>query len=180
MDWVGHHVDIAHWGMGWDKTGPSEVFAKGEFPARDALWNAPTKFVVDATYPGNVKMVISGGYPGIRSGTKWIGESGWIWVDRGGIEASDPAILKSEIKSNEISLPKSPGHYLEFINAVRTRGTTLTPSEVAVNSATPGWLGMVSMQVGRKIKWDAASEKIIGDAEASKLLRPSMRSPYNL
>jgi len=22
MDWVGHHLDIAHWGMGWDSTGP--------------------------------------------------------------------------------------------------------------------------------------------------------------
>jgi predicted dehydrogenase len=25
MDWVGHHVDIAHWGMGFDQTGPYEV-----------------------------------------------------------------------------------------------------------------------------------------------------------
>ena len=25
MDWVGHHVDIAHWGLGLDETGPVEV-----------------------------------------------------------------------------------------------------------------------------------------------------------
>jgi len=24
-DWAGHHIDIAHWGMGWDTTGPVEI-----------------------------------------------------------------------------------------------------------------------------------------------------------
>jgi predicted dehydrogenase len=27
-DWAGHHIDIAHWGLGLDRTGPIEV--KGE------------------------------------------------------------------------------------------------------------------------------------------------------
>jgi len=30
MDWVGHHVDIAQWGLGWDRTGPVEIDAGGE------------------------------------------------------------------------------------------------------------------------------------------------------
>ncbi len=32
MDWIGHHLDIAHWGMGWDETGPVEIEGTGEFP----------------------------------------------------------------------------------------------------------------------------------------------------
>jgi len=34
-------------------------------------------------------MTIAGGYPDIRGGTKWIGTDGWVWVDRGGYEASN-------------------------------------------------------------------------------------------
>ena len=34
-------------------------------------------------------MTIAGGYEDIRSGTKWIGTTGWVWVDRGAFEASN-------------------------------------------------------------------------------------------
>jgi predicted dehydrogenase len=43
LDWIGHHGDIAHWGMGMDTNGPSEIEGKGEFPAADAAWNTCTK-----------------------------------------------------------------------------------------------------------------------------------------
>jgi predicted dehydrogenase len=42
LDWIGHHGDIAHWGLGFDRTGPSEVSGFGEFPARNAVWNTAT------------------------------------------------------------------------------------------------------------------------------------------
>ncbi len=41
-------------------------------------------------------MIIAGGYDDIRSGTKWIGTSGWVWVDRGGFEASNPEWKKGK------------------------------------------------------------------------------------
>jgi hypothetical protein len=36
------------------------------------------------------------------------------------------------------------------------------------------------MLVGRKIKWDVATEKIIGDDEASQLLTRPYRKPWSL
>ena len=36
------------------------------------------------------------------------------------------------------------------------------------------------MMTGRKINWDVASEKILGDAEASKLLTRTYRAPYKM
>src|SRR5215469_2972176 len=39
LDWIGHHGDIAHWGLGFDLSGPSEVEGHGEFPAESAVWN---------------------------------------------------------------------------------------------------------------------------------------------
>jgi predicted dehydrogenase len=37
LDWVGHHCDIAHWGLDMDEGGPLEVEAQGEFPPKDAV-----------------------------------------------------------------------------------------------------------------------------------------------
>ena len=180
MDWVGHHVDIAHWGLGFDGTGPIEVAGVGEYPPVDALWNTATKYKVTAKYANGVAMVIAGGYKEIRGGTKWIGEDGWIWVDRKGAEASDPALLTCETKPNEIHLPTSPGHYEEFIASVKSRARTLTPAEVAIRSATPGWLGQIAMLTGRKIHWDPEQQRIVNDAAAEKLLSREMRSPWRL
>src|ERR1051325_10316642 len=84
LDWIGHHCDIGHWGLGDDdKIGPLEVQGEGEFPPPNAIWNTCTKYRITAKYPGDITMIIAGGHSDIRSGTKWIGTDGWVWVDRG-------------------------------------------------------------------------------------------------
>ncbi len=32
LDWIGHHCDIAHWGLDFDNSGPSEVEGSGDLP----------------------------------------------------------------------------------------------------------------------------------------------------
>jgi len=179
MDWVGHHVDIAHWGLGLDETGPLEVTCTGEMPPRDALYNTATRYRAECLYPGGLRMIIAGGHGDIRSGTKWIGDKGWVWVDRGKIEASDPALLTADLKLST-PLAKSPGHYQEFINSVRTKAPTLTPANVALRSATPGFLANISMFTGRKIQWDPVKMEIKNDAAATALLGREMREPYRI
>lgn len=179
MDWVGHHVDIAHWGMDWDETGPLEVRGEGEYPPRTALWNTATRYRITCRYPGGVTMVMAGGHQDIRGGTKWIGDDGWIWVDRRGVEASTPSVLSSEIPADK-QLPKSPGHYEEFLACVKSRGRTLTPASAALRSATPGWLGQIAMLTGRKIRWDPEKQRIVKDAAAEKLLSRTMRAPWKV
>ena len=179
MDWVGHHLDIAHWGMGWDRTGPVEIEARGEYPT-GGVYNSPVRYWVEAKYADGTPLVMAGGYPQIWSGTKWIGEKGWVWVDRGQFE-TEPASLKNEIiGADEIRLYKSRDHYQNFLDCVRSRGETITPAEVAHRSASVGHLAVVAMTVGRKIKWDPANEKIIGDPEAERLLSRAYRKPWVL
>jgi predicted dehydrogenase len=181
MDWIGHHGDIAHWGLGYDSTGPVEVEGQGEYPAPRELWNSAQRYRITARYADGVVMTIAGGYPEIRSGTRWIGDEGWIYVDRGNkLEAEPAGLLTSEIKPNEIQIPKSPGHYQQFIDCVKSRATTLTPADVALRSATPGWLGQIAMLTGRKIYWDPVNMRILNDPEAAKLLSRHMRIPWRL
>lgn len=179
MDWIGHHLDIAHWGMGWDETGPVEIEATGEYPT-SGIYNSPTRYYVKAKYADGTPMVLAGGYDEIWSGTKWIGEYGWIWVDRGQFE-TEPASLKREvIGPEEIRLYKSRDHHQNFLDCVRSRAKTIAPAETAHRSASVGHLGVIAMEVGRKIKWDPATETIIGDPEAERLLGHSYRKPWQL
>jgi predicted dehydrogenase len=183
MDWVGHHCDIAHWGLGFDHNGPSEVEGHGDFPPADAVWNTCTKYRIELQYPDNITMTMAGGHPDIRGGTKWIGTDGWVWVNRGDFDASneewkDWKYVPDELR--KVKLIRSSNHQRNFIESVKSRQPTITPVEVAHHSTIPGHLGLISMLVGRKLQWDVASEKIIGDSEAAKLLCRPYRAPWHL
>lgn len=193
MDWVGHHVDIAHWGLANpkygcgpdDAVGPTELSATAEFPSKDAIWNTATKFRIDCKYPKDVEMIIAGGYSEIGQGAKWIGPDGWVSVNRGEFKASNVQWIrdiqaldkKGEL---EVALYRSPGHFREFIDSVKSRKRTTTPVEIAHRSQTPGHLGYIASVTGRKIKWDAAKQEIIGDEQATKMMAPDFRGEWKI
>lgn len=181
MDWIGHHGDIAHWGMGWDHTGPEEIEGTGEYPDH-GIWDAATTYYFVARYRGGVEMhVANGGNRNVRSGTRWIGEDGrWVWVDRGGLEASSPDILNERIGPDEVQLFRSPGHHREFLDCVRSRRQTITPAETAHRSASIGHLGQIAMLLGRKLRWNPTTETFAGDPTATRMLSTPMRAPWRL
>jgi predicted dehydrogenase len=179
MDWVGHHLDIAHWGLGFDETGPVEVSGQGEFPTT-GIYNSAVRYWVEAKYADGTPIVLAGGYDEIQGGTKWIGESGWVWVDRGGFETQPAHLVQEVIGPNEIKLTRSRDHYQNFLDCVRSRARTIAPCEVAHRSASVGHLGVIAIETGRTIKWDPAAEKIIGDPGAERLLSRAYRKPWIL
>ena len=190
LDWIGHHGDIAHWGLGFDLTGPSEIEGIGEFPAANAIWNTATKYKIECKYrkeithySNDVGITIAGGYPEIPMGTKWIGTEGWVWVDRGGLDASNPEWIKGDSLpegQRKVKLYESPEHRRNFLDCIKSRKPTIAPVETAHHSTLPGQLGLISMLVGRKIQWDVAEEKIKGDSEATALLSRPYRAPFKL
>jgi predicted dehydrogenase len=182
LDWIGHHCDIAHWGLDMDQTGgPMEIEGIGEFPARDAVWNTATKYRITCAYPNDITMIIAGGHPDIRSGAKWIGTEGWVWVDRGAFDASNVDWFR-EIPADKykVKLYRSDNHQKNFIDCVQSRKPTITPVETAHHSTIPGHLGLIAMLVGHKIKWDSEKQVIVGDDEATKLMHRGYRAPWQL
>ena len=184
LDWIGHHCDIAHWAMDWDNSGPTEVNPiQVDMPKRTDPWNTATKYRAELAYPGGVKMVIAGGHSDVKMGTKWIGENGWIWVDRSGFDSSDPEhkrYSRLPEAQRKVELYYSGDHYKNFIDCVKSRKPTVAPVTAAHHSAVPGHLALISFLVNRSLKWDATKEEIIGDAEASKFLGREYRAPWKL
>jgi len=182
LDWIGHHCDIAHWGLDFDRSGPSEIEGHGDFPSPNALWNTCTKYRIELKYPRNITMIIAGGHDDIRSGCKWIGTEGWVWVDRGGFDASNPEWKKGKslpAALRQVKLYESPGHWRNFLDSVKSRQPTIAPVQTAHHSAIPGHLGLISMFTGRKLNWDVAHEKILDDPAASALLTRPYRAPWH-
>ncbi len=183
LDWIGHHCDIAHWGLGFDESGPSEVEGTGDLPPANAVWNSAPKYRFELKYPRGVTMTIAGGYPDIKTGVKWIGTEGWVWVDRGSFETSKPDLKQGKNLPRElrkVKLYTSGNHQQNFLECIRTRQKTVTPVEVAHHSAIPGHLCSIAMHTGRKIRWDVKQEKILGDAEATKLTTREYRGPWKM
>jgi predicted dehydrogenase len=203
LDWIGHHCDIAHWGMDMDSSGPTEINPiQVDMPPRTDIWNTATKYRAEAKYAGDITMTIAGGHEDIKMGTKWIGTDGWVHVNRGSYDASKDS-LKKIVKKRESDKPdakviessaapklgddviktrlyETPGHHRNFLDCVKSRKPTVTPVETAHRSATPGHLALISFIVNRPIKWDPVKEEIVGDAEASKLLTRDYRGSWKL
>jgi predicted dehydrogenase len=189
MDWVGHHCDIAHWGLGFDDNGPHEVQGHGQFPPKGGVWNAARTFRIELKYPQDIEMTMAGGYDEIRSGVKWIGTDGWVWVNRAGegkpgFEGSNPDWMDFKSLPDELAKVKlyvSYNHQQNFLDCVKSRKPTITPASTAHHSAIPGHLGLISMLLdGRKLKWDVATERILDDAEATKMMGRDFRAPWQI
>lgn len=177
-DWAGHHIDIAHWGLDLDNTGPVEIEGKGQYPD-NGLYNVPMTYKFHCKYANGLDMVVANNTQ-VAQGAKWFGDKGWVHVSRAGLSASDPQILKEVIGPDEIRLYESRDHLQNFLDCVKNRKLTITPVETAHRSISVGLLGEIAMLTGRKIKWNPQTEEITGDAEASALLGKSYREPWTL
>jgi predicted dehydrogenase len=74
------------------------------------------------------------------------------------------------------------GHFENFIACMRSRksGDLRATMESGHLSTTLCHLGNISYRVGRSVTFDGATEKVVGDDEANRLLGRTYRAPYLL
>lgn len=192
--WGSHHIDIAHWGMNTELTGPIEVEGRASFPT-SGLWNVHGDFNVSARYANGVVMEIGGDNP---NGVRFEGTDGWIFVSRGNVGvtasdptaaaksgekneafyASDPKILGSVIGKNETHLYESPEQHRNWLESIRDKKDTISPAEIAHRSCSACLIAHTAMKLQRKLRWDPDKEEFINDAEANATLSRPQRGKY--
>jgi len=180
--WGSHHVDISHWGMGTEYTGPVAVNAKAAWPGPDSFWDVHGKYSVTLTYANGVQTTISDELP---NGVRFEGEDGWIWVTRGAansaksINASDPKLLAVPDAELKTKLHRSPGwdHHLDWLEAIRGRKEATTNAETGHRSCSACLVSWIGMKLGRPLKWDPEKEQF-NDDEANRMLHRPEREPY--
>ena len=171
-DWGAHFIDMAHWGMDTELTGPVKVSGKGVFPDRNKLWNTATAFDFTCEYANGVVLHVKDGGHQVT----FIGDEGQVNLG-GKIERKDGASGKVDKK---VRLYQSLHQHRNFIDCVKSREAASTPCEVAHHSIAPAHLANIAMLTGRTLQWDPEKEEILNDAEANAMLQYPYRAPWTL
>jgi hypothetical protein len=172
-----HYVDIAQWGLGTERSGPVEVEGRGDFPS-EGLFNVATAYHIEWTYANGVKMI------GEEKGrdivcTTFEGSEGTVHIGSG-LQTEPASLARSEPVEERYRLPDINDHHGNFLDCVRSRKTPLAPIEEAHRSAAICHIGNIAMLLKRKLRWDPARERFVGDPEANRMLARRQRSPWTL
>jgi predicted dehydrogenase len=77
------------------------------------------------------------------------------------------------------SIPDSPGHLREFLDAIKTRNLETTCNVRYGHRLTKlGLLSNIAFRTGRRIHWDDERERIVDDGDADRMLTRKFRKPY--
>lgn len=186
-----HYLDLAAWGMNTEYTGPVSIEAVAEYP-KSGLWDVHGDFMVKAEYENGVTCYVSSEYPVV---IRYEGTEGWITAGPGSyrvtssdpvpinknaklLDASDPKILSSEIKENEIHLYKADSQHGNWLECIKSRKLPISPAEIGHRSCSVCLLSDIAMKLSRKLFWDPAEERFINDLEANSMLSRHQREPY--
>ena len=169
-------MDIAHWGLGMDDSGPTTVEGKARFH-KDHWYEVPEWFEVTYEYPNGTKIVCGMSQ---RGGTTFEGENGTLHVNRGRLESNRPELLKEAGRDGDVKLYVSRDHHRDWLDCIRSRKLPICDVEIGHRSATACHLGNIAIRTGRKITWDANAEKNTDDNEAAKMVSRPYRAPWML
>ena len=186
-----HYLDLAAWGMDTEYTGPVSIEAVAEYP-KSGFWDVHGDYMVKAEYANGVTCYVSSEYPVV---IRYEGTEGWITAGPGSykvtssdpvpinknaklLDASDPKILSSEIKENEIHLYKADSQHGNWLECVKSRKVPISPAEIGHRSCSVCLLSDIAMELSRKLYWDPSKELFINDSEANTMLSRPQRKPY--
>jgi predicted dehydrogenase len=165
-DWGAHMFDIAQWGLDMDHSGPVEFK-----PPTDRSGNG-----LVMTYANGIKLIHEtvDGKPHCR----FIGTEGEIMVVRGELTTTPASLKDKVIGEGEKRVYNSPNHYLDFVNAIRSRQKPICDVEVGHRTASLCNVGNIAYALGRPLKWNPQTEQFTNDAEANALLTRPMRKEW--
>lgn len=185
-DWGAHYVDIAHWALGIEDSGPTEIDgSRTRLPEVADGFNTPTDYDVDLKYGDVLVKITSGGDHGVLI----TGDKGRIFVDRGRLtgkpiemQEADASLKDPVMKASEAlfhgNTAKLGDHMGNFFEAWQ-KGLPVVSDVVGQHRVVSAChLANISIRLGRKIVWDPVAEAIVGNDQAQAMLARPQRAPY--
>ena len=152
---------------------PVSIEAKARYHA-EKWYEVPEWCEITYKYANGVTVTCS---PENKMGALFEGEKGSIYVNRGVLRSTPEEIVSEPIGENDVHLYESNNHHRNWLDCIKSRKLPVADVAIGHRTATVCHLGNIAIRTGRKLQWDPASEKIIGDSEASQRLTYSYRKP---
>ena len=183
-DWGVHLINMML--MGMNNEPPKTVCSSGGTFVQNDMRETPDSQIALYEFPGYIlewehKSGMGVGMSGRSWGVSWSGTEGTILLNDEGWEL----VIEKRKASLEPSKHKSsgdprPAHVRNFLDCLKSRKQPVLNLELGQHVSTVVHLGNIAFRTGRKITWDAANEKIVGDSEADKLVGVKYRKPWKL
>ncbi len=162
-----------------NETFPKDCIITFEFGARGDL--APAKMI---WYDGGKlpPKELLHGEEVTSSGLLLVGDKGSLYSpnDYGAANVLLPKENFKEFKKPEPSLPRSPGHFKEFVIACSGGPAAMSNFEYAGRLTETILLGNVALRAGKKIEWDAENMKCKNVPEADQYITREYRKGFEL
>ena len=183
-----HITDLPIWALDLDY--PTEISATGgryiikddsdSYDNQEVIWRYP-----NLTMTWMLSLTNSYGFDFLRSqesrrrlGIYFHGVNGTLYTDYDSHTILPEGKRMDGMQTPPASLPPSPGHELEWVECIKSRNQPSCNPGYHVKVDIPIQLSVLSMKLGRSIKFDPETEKIVGDDEAAGLAIPEYRDPW--
>jgi len=202
-----HEIDVVQWAM--QVKGPTAVASSGGRFALQDNGETPDTQDALFEYPGFTAEFsmreASAGHRG-EGKLEFFGTKGTLGIDRSGFEVFpdmkiDPFNAIPQFAGQPSGGPKHSDvtpepwtapfkmagssaeqlnlHVRNFLDCVKSRERPIADIEQGHQVTTACHLANISLRTGRKIRWNAETEEIVEDAEASKRLERPYRKPWD-
>jgi hypothetical protein len=169
--WGAHSLDQVQCALGTDDTGPVEIWPEGQ--------GLECKVIM--RYANGTLLKMEGAKRGMEDlGAIFIGDKGQIEILRGSFTATPEDLLKDAPPPTPMGSKETQDHLQNFFDCVRSRNIPNADVEIGHRSTAVCHLMNICRTLQRKLEWDPAAEKFVGDEEADKLLSRPRRKGYEL
>jgi len=183
LDWGAHTVDLCQWATGSDGTVPVDYepdggtiharYANGvKLVMRPSGWIGQTP---QANPAANFAVGSTGTCP-----VRFEGDEGWVETGDNGSVELHPASLRSEWRAFTMRGTDAAQHTREFLDCVTSRALTASNHRVMRHTHIACHAAAIAWQLGRKLRFDPASEAFVGDAEANRMRSRALREPWTV
>lgn len=187
-DWGAHHLDITHWGLGMDRSGPAEIVPPADWSNAQQGARLIYSNGVEVTHIAN-------------NGVTFFGADGEVYVNRGKIkvtlrgkvEASFMAkedqpslseqldkIEKNHLADAKVKLYASTDHKADFLSSMVSRKQPIADVETGARTVIGCHLLGFAYYHGQQLKWNAAANEFVGGTGDAKWLHREYRGAWKL
>ena len=183
-DWGVHLLQVLLWGMGSEP--PKAVLSSGGKYVLDDNSETPDTQITVYEFPSYTmvwehKVGVGQGLYNRDWGMAFVGTEGTLVINDAGWQ-----ILVEHRKASLEPEKRPPGtdprpaHVRNFLDCVKSRQEPVENLEAGHHISTVAHLGNLALRMGRKINWDHANEKVLGDPAADRLVSVVYRKPWHL